>query len=293
MHKACLLQQKLSDWFLFTILSLIWGSSFILMKIGLQGLNAYQVATIRILSAGIVLLPFAPRAFKKVPRNKLSIVFISGLCGSFFPAYCYCIAETKIDSSLAAILNALTPLFAILIGLMFFKLSISKRKIVGVLIGFSALCLLPFASKTGVSYSNISFSFLVLIATIFYGINANLISFYLKKIGSLNIAAVSFTLLIIPCMIILLASAYFSQATLQKSFLQSTAASCVLGIGGTAIATVLYYKLVKSAGAVFASLVTYGIPFVAILWGLLAGETITGLEDVCLIIILCGVYLAN
>ena len=136
------MDKKVIHWLLFGILSLIWGSSFILMKEGLTQLSPYQVASIRMLFAGLVLLPFAFRALKKIPKEKMGLVLISGIIGNFIPAYLFCIAETKIDSALAGILNSLTPLFTILVGLFFFKLPSNNKKMVGVLVGFIGLCLL-------------------------------------------------------------------------------------------------------------------------------------------------------
>lgn len=280
------------NWILFVLLSIIWGSSFILMKLGLEVLSPYQVATIRMLSAGIVLIPFAWEGFKKIPKNKLSFVIVSGLIGSFFPAYLFCIAETKIDSSLAGILNALTPLFTIAVGHFFFEMKANKQKTIGVLVGFAGLCLL-FLAQNHINFENISYTFLVLIATLFYGINVNLVGKHLQQIGSLNIAAIAFSFLIIPCLIILYSTGYFSMHLTNVQILKSTGFSFLLGFGGTAIATVLYYKLVKSAGGIFASTVTYGIPFVAVFWGILDGESITTLQYACMVIILIGVWLAN
>jgi drug/metabolite transporter (DMT)-like permease len=186
------LREKLINWGLFTILSIIWGSSFILMKLGLETLSPYQVATIRMLSAGIVLIPFAVEGFRKIKKNEFVYVVLSGLLGSFFPAYLFCIAETKIDSSLAGILNALTPLFTISVGLFFFQLKASIQKIIGVLVGFVGLCLLFLAQKN-ISFENFSYAFLVLIATLLYGINVNMVGKHLHQTGSMNIAAVAFT----------------------------------------------------------------------------------------------------
>lgn len=286
------LRDKLINWGLFTILSVIWGSSFILMKMGLETLSPYQVATLRMLSAGVVLIPFALEGFRKIPREKLGYVILSGLIGSFFPAYLFCIAETKIDSSLAGILNALTPLFTISVGLFFFQLSASRQKIIGVLVGFVGLCLLFLAQKN-ISLENFSYAFLVLVATLLYGINVNMVGKHLHNTGSMNIAAVAFTFLIIPCLVILYFTGYFSMDLFSKAILKSTGSAFLLGFGGTAIATVLYYKLVKSAGGLFASTVTYGIPFVAVFWGVLGGESINLLQCGCMGIILLGVWLAN
>lgn len=262
------------------------------MKLGLETLSPYHVATLRMLSAGLVLMPFALEGFRKIPKEKLGYVILSGLMGSFFPAYLFCIAETKIDSSLAGILNALTPLFTISVGLFFFQLNASRQKIIGVLVGFVGLCLL-FLAQNNISLENFSYAFLVLIATLLYGINVNMVGKYLHNTGSMNIAAVAFTFLIIPCFVILYFTGYFSMDIFSKPILKSTGAALLLGFGGTAIATVLYYKLVKSAGGLFASTVTYGIPFVALFWGILGGESINLLQCGCMGIILLGVWLAN
>lgn len=292
MQQITVLREKLINWGLFTILSIIWGSSFILMKLGLETLSPYQVATIRMLSAGLVLIPFALEGFRKIPTNKLGYVILSGLIGSFFPAYLFCIAETKIDSSLAGILNALTPLFTITVGLFFFQMKAGRQKIIGILVGFVGLCLLFLAQKN-ISLENFSYAFLVLIATLLYGINVNMVSKHLHNTGSMNIAAVAFTFLIIPCLVILIYTGYFSMDLLSKPILKSTGSAFLLGFAGTAVATVLYYKLVKTAGGLFASTVTYGIPFVAVFWGVLGGESINLLQCGCMGIILIGVWLAN
>jgi drug/metabolite transporter (DMT)-like permease len=286
------LRDKLINWGLFMALCVIWGSSFILMKAGINRLTAYQVASIRILSAGLVLIPFARKALLDIPKNKLFPVILSGFLGSFFPAYLFCIAETKIDSSLAGILNALTPLFTILIGIAMFQLRAKTSQLIGVAIGFAGLCLLMAMTGT-VHFENFSYSALILIATFLYGVNVNLVGRHMQGIGSLNIATVAFVFLIIPCIIILYITGYFSLPLTTSSVILSTLASFVLGVMGTAVASVIFYMLVKRAGTVFASMVTYGIPFVAVLWGVWGGETISMQQVGCLGIILVGVYLVN
>ena len=124
------------------------------MKLGLETLSPYQVATLRMLSAGIILIPFALEGFRKIQKKEFLYVILSGLLGSFFPAYLFCIAETKIDSSIAGILNALTPLFTISVGVFFFQMKASKQKIIGVLVGFVGLCLLFLAQKN-ISFENL------------------------------------------------------------------------------------------------------------------------------------------
>ncbi len=278
---------------LFIILSIIWGSSFILMKLGMRHLSAYQVASLRILSAGIVLLPFSINRFKQIPKNKLGAVIVAGLLGSFLPAYLYCIAEIKIDSSLASILNALTPLCAILIGIAFFQLTVTWQKILGVIIGFLGLVLLPFAANGEISFANISYSVLVLMATVCYGTNVHVVSNYLKGITPVAIASVAFAFYIPVCLIVLIVTGFFSLPLLDNKILPSLLAASALGALGTALATVWFYRLVKSAGSIFASTVTYGIPVIAIVWGSLSGEKITVFEIGCLMLILTGVWIVN
>jgi drug/metabolite transporter (DMT)-like permease len=262
------------------------------MKEGMKTLSPYQVAALRILSAGVVLIPFTVKAFQQIPKNKIGLVILSGFLGSFFPAFLFCLAETKIDSSLAGILNALTPLFTIVIGILFFELHAGTKKIIGVIIGFAGLTLL-FTANGSVGFKNISYAGMVLVATVLYGINVNMVGRYMQGIGSLNIATLAFVFLIIPCSVILYYTGYFSMNFRDTNIVFSTLASSVLGIMGTAIASIIFYMLIKRAGAVFSTMVTYGIPFVAVLWGLLLNEKITMLQLISLSIILAGVYLAN
>ena len=282
----------LINWALFIALSLIWGSSFILMKEGLRALTAYQVAALRIASGGLVLLPVALRHLQVIPSNKLVYVILSGVLGSFIPAFLYCIAETKIDSSLAAFLNALTPISTIIIGVLFFKSKLPLQKVLGVVIGLAGMAILLFGDGS-VNLDNVSFSSLVLIATVCYSLNANIVNRYLKDVGSIKIAAVSFGILFLPCLIILLMSGFFQLSFSQANTIRATGAGMLLGVAGTAVASIIFFQLLKRAGIVFSSLVTYGIPFVALMWGLIAGENITYIQIGGLILILFAVYTAN
>ena len=292
MPEIQVLKEKIFNWTLFIVLSFIWGSSFVLMKEGMQVLSPYQVAALRILSAGVVLIPFTFRAIKQVPKNKLGLVALSGILGSFIPAFLFCLAETKIDSSLAGILNALTPFFTILVGIAFFELKAERKKIIGIIIGFIGLILL-FTGNGHIDFKNVSYSSFIFVATVLYGLNVNMVGRHMHGIGSINIATLAFVFLIIPCLFILYFTGYFSLTLGQKEYWISTSASAVLGIMGTAVASILFYMLIKRAGAVFSSMVTYGIPFVAVFWGLLLNEEISILQIISLSVILAGVYLAN
>lgn len=280
------------SWVIFIALSFIWGSSFILMKEGLKALTALEVAALRMLSAGVILLPFALQQLKQVPGRQLGIIILTGILGSFLPALLFCIAETRIDSALAGMLNALTPLFVIVIGMLLFDLRTPWIKIAGVLVGFTGMLLLV-AARPVISGSNhAGYALLVVLATCCYGLNVNLVNRHLKHLPSLQIAAVSFGALIPAALVVLWAEGFWKK-TAMPGIAWPVSAAVLLGVAGTAAATILFYQLLKRAGPLFSSMVTYGIPFIALGWGLVAGETITGLQIAGLLIILSGVYLAN
>jgi drug/metabolite transporter (DMT)-like permease len=286
--------KTINDWLLFFLLSIIWGSSFILIKIGLNNqLSAYQVAAIRITSAGLVLSPIAFGACRKIPVGKLQYVLLSGLLGSFIPAFLFCIAEEEIDSSLAGMLNCLTPIFVIVIGALFFKIKTSTNKIIGVIVAFVGSVLLVISNGHMQESRHLLYLSLIVLATVFYAINVQLVSRHLSAIPSLQIAAVALTFIAIPASSILVATGYFSLSFTSSAFVVATSAGIVLGILGTAIATIMFYALVKSAGGLFASMVTYGIPFVAISWGIYYNEGFSLVKTGCLLIILFGIYIAN
>ena len=288
------MNKRFIDWLIFILLSLIWGSSFILMKLGLDNqLSPYQIASLRIVSAGLILLPIAIKAFNKVPKHKLWIVFLSGVFGSLLPAYLFCIAEEGIDSALAGTLNSLTPIFVIINGALFFKLKTPANKIVGIAIAFTGSVLLLISKGHMQESQHLIYVGFVILATFFYGINVNMVAKYLLQIPSLHIAAIALSLSAIPAMFVLVFTGFFSLPFNQHSILIGASAAVVLGIAGTAIASVLFYMLVKRAGSIFASTVTYGIPFVAIGWGILYNENFGLLQTGCLVIILLVVYWAN
>lgn len=286
-------KDKIINWVIFVLLSFIWGSSFILMKLSSRELNGWQIASVRIFSAGLVFLPFAVIHLSKVPRNKIGLIIVSGILGNFFPAYLFAIAiDEKVDSSLAGILNSLTPLLVIAIGALFFKAHVHFKKIAGVLIGFIGLLILSL-SKGGITVTNFWFAFFILLATLCYGINVNLVSFYLKNVDPIKMATISLAFICIPAGIIMWQQNVPWLVRSEANYRLPVLASVILGVIGSAAATALFYILIKRSGGLFASLVTYGIPIVAILWGIWYKENVTPIQVGCLGLILSGVYLAN
>lgn len=281
------------NWFIFILLSIIWGSSFIMMKEGLLKLSAFQVASLRIVSAGIVLLPSAIIHFRKIPKDKIWVIFMSGVLGSLLPAYLFCVAELGIDGALAGTLNSLTPIFVIITGALFFNSNTAANKILGIITAFTGSFLLLLSKDNLHESQNMMYVLYVVVATICYGFNVNMVFKNLQNIGSLQIAAVALTLNAIPALIILFFTGYFDLPLTDPDVLYSTAHAAMLGILGTAVASIIFYVLVKRAGAVFASMVTYGIPIIANFWGMIYGEDVGWKQFACLLLILLGVYIAN
>jgi drug/metabolite transporter (DMT)-like permease len=287
------LNSNFFNWFLFVLLSIIWGSSFILMKEGMVGLSSYQVASLRIISAGIVLLPMALMSLRLIPKKLMWYVFFSGTLGSLIPAYLFCLAEEKIDSGLAGVLNSLTPIFVILSGALFFQSRASIYKIIGILIALFGSVLLFLFQPHFSEGNNLLQILYVLLATAFYGYNVNMVNKHLRHIPSIRIAAVAMLLNSIPALVVLFFTGYFSENIFDRQVLISTGYSAILGIFGTAIATILFYMLLKRAGSIFASMVTYGIPIVALLWGVVYGEEVGWKQVFGMGVILIGVWVAN
>jgi len=284
---------RIVNWLLFLLLCIIWGSSFIIMKHSKEELTASQIAALRIFTAGLVFLPLALFHLSKVSRRKIPLVILSGITGNLVPAFLFATAIAKnIDSSLASILNSLTPIFVVLIAIGIFKDKIKIQNILGVLIGFSGLTLL-FLFWKGISFENFKYASLILFATICYGVNVNMVSHFLKEINPVHIATISLAFLTIPTAFVLWQQHFLQVEFDQPSVQWAVVEAVALGVVGSSIATALFYVLIKRAGGLFASLVTYGVPFIGIFWGVVDGENITAKEVGCLGIILVGVYLAN
>ena len=291
------MSNKFISWVIFIVLCIIWGSSFKLMKDSSIGLSGMQIAALRIFSAGLVFVPFAFFYFSKIPRQKLGVVILSAVFGNLLPAFFFATAMTKIDGSLGGILNSLTPICVIVIGITFFKDKIKSQKIAGVLIGFLGLVLLTITpalmGEKTIGFNNVSYMLLILVATLLYGINVNMVGHYLKNVNPIHVATVSLAFMTIPAGLILWQQGFLHLNFNDPNVLHSIRDITALGVAGSAIATALFYILVQKAGILFASLVTYGIPFIALLWGLYDHEKITWIQPFCLAIILFGVYLAN
>ena len=282
-----------SKWFYLILLSLIWGSSFILIKKGLVGLSDYQVGASRIVLTSIFLFSVGFKSIKQIQKRHWLWIAVSGFVSSFFPPFLFAMAQKHIDSSIASILNSFTPLATVIIGVILFKIFSSKRQIWGVLIGLIGTILLILAGSGLNANQNSWYSLLIIVATLGYAINVNIIKKYLHDISALAVTTGNFVFVFLPALVILYLSGFFETVFDSQEMQTSLFYVAILSLFGTAFAKVVFNKLVQIASPVFASSVTYTMPIVAVIWGLIDGEAFSILQVLAAFIILFGVYMAN
>lgn len=278
-------------WVYLMILALIWGSSFILIKKGLVGLSALQLGSLRILFAAIFLLLIGFKSLLKIPKQKWKYIALTSIFGTFIPAYLFAIAETEIDSSITAILNSLTPLNTLILGAIAFGINFKRSQVWGVFIGLLGSMLLVFNGAINHPEQNYYYAILVIIASICYAVNVNLLKKYLHDLSPLSITTGNFAFLVIPTLLILSFSGFFEVIHVAK-VQHSILFIMILGVVGTGIANILFFKLIQMSSPVFATSVTYLIPIVAFFWGLLDNEMLTTVQFFGAFIVLIGVYLS-
>ena len=283
---------KQLKWIYLVILSLIWGSSFILIKKGLIGLTALQLGSLRIIFAALFLLAIGLKSVKLIPKSQWKFIGLTATLGTFIPAYLFAIAETQIDSSITAILNSLTPLNTLIFGALAFGLNFKKSQIWGVSIGLIGSLLLVFNGAINHPDQNYFYTILVIIASFCYALNVNILKKHLSNLSPLSITTGNFMVLLIPACFILFFSGFFDVFQVQK-VQNSIWFIMILGVFGTGIANVIFFKIVQISSPVFATSVTYLIPIVAFFWGLLDNEMLTPIQFIGAFIILIGVYLSS
>ena len=285
------MELKQLKWGYLFLLSLVWGSSFILIKKGLVGLSAIQVGSLRIIFAALFLLLIGFRSLSKIPKGRWKFIGLTSLLGTFFPAFLFALAQTEIDSSVSSILNSLTPLNTLLLGVLFFGVDFQKRQISGVVIGLIGSLLLVFNGAVNHPGQNYYYAILVLIASICYAVNVNLIKRFLSDLDPISITTGNFLFLIFPALVILYFTGFYDIIAVEK-VQTSVFFIMILGVLGTGIANILFFKLIQISSPVFATSVTYLIPIVAFFWGMLDHEILTPIQFLGAFVILVGVYLS-
>lgn len=286
------MQSQQLKWYLLAILSLTWGSSFILIKRGLVGLTPFQLGSLRIIFCALFLLLIGYKTLKKIPQGKWKYLALTALFGTFLPVYLFSVAQTEIHSSISAILNSLTPLGALLIGAMVFGLQFQRRQLFGVLIGLAGCIMLIIKGAVDNPGQNYFYTLFVVVAALCYSVNVNLIKKYLSDVSPLGITTGNFTVLLIPALVILFLSDFASVAT-QPETQHAMVYILILGIVGTGLASIIFFKLIHISSPIFASSVTYMIPVVAFGWGVFDNESLSWLQVFGAAIILLGVYFSS
>ncbi len=273
-------------------LSFIWGSSFVLMKKGLVAFQPLQVASLRIVIASIAFLPIFIKKYRQIEQKDILNIAIVGYIGSAIPFTLFSIAQTKVDSSMAGVLNGLTPIFALVIGVLFFKVKNNFYKSLGVILGMFGASILIVGADGDFKMDHIGYSLMIILATICYAISVNTIGAKLKHVDSLSVSSASF-ISIVPVALIYLFSTDFISIAQTSTGLTSLLYISILALLGTFLATIIFFKLVQDTDAIFSSTVAYIIPGVALFWGILDGESINYIQILGLILIISGVYLSR
>ncbi len=284
--------QKLK-WLIFAGLSLVWGSSFILMKLAMQHLTPTQVGALRMVISALFLLLIGGKKLSKITKRQWRILFFIALAGTFIPTFLFTFAIQHIDSGIVAILNSFTPLNTLLIGYFFFHYIFTKWQIAGIIIGILGTIFLVGSGLSDQTDANYWYALLVLAATIGYAINVNIIKLYLADLDTMSIAVGNFAWVLLPAIVVLYYTGFFQTDFTHLPISGSLLYVAILAILGTAIAMIYFNKLIKISSPVFASSVTYTIPIVALFWGIMDGEHISLWQIVAGAIILLGVYITN
>jgi drug/metabolite transporter (DMT)-like permease len=280
-------KRKIWHWIVLAILSLIWGTSYILMKKGLESFSSYQLGSLRILITFLCLLPTAVRNLHKLNRHNIVSVLLIGFFGSAIPAFLFPMAQTKISSSLAGMLNSLSPVFTLIIGILIYKKKTIKTQVAGVILGLTGAAGLLYSGSFSISI----YGLLVVLATILYGVSSNEVS-RVKGINGLQITSLSF-FVISPVAICYLLFSDISAATETENWVRNLGFIAILAVFGSAVALALFYLLIRDTSPVFASTVTYFIPVVASIWGLADNERFTSSMLISIMFIFAGVYIIN
>jgi drug/metabolite transporter (DMT)-like permease len=288
------MKSKTLSWVILLVLSVIWGSSFILMKRGLDAYSSDEVAALRISIAFLFLLPFYVKHYKIDLRRYFTGLVLMGVFGNLIPAFLFTYAETAISSSLAGMLNALTPLFTILVGLVWLKIRPSTQQVYGIIVGLISAVFLMLFEKGDTIFRNVQYGLLLVAATLCYAVSVNGIRKYLVGLNSITATVWAFTITGPMALVYLFGFTDFTVHLAQSpTALPSLGYIGILAIVGTAISVILYNVLIREAGAVFASSCTYLIPVVAVGWGIFDGETVNFAQLLSVGAIILSVYLIN
>lgn len=279
-------------WLILLILALIWGSSFILMKKALIHLSPVQVGAIRIIFTALTLFTVGLKNISKINKTQWYYIAVTAFLGTFFPVFLFAYAVESIDSSIVSILNSLTPLNTLLIGAFFFNYSFLRKQFLGVIVGLIGALILILKGAELNPDQNYYFAIGVVLASIGYAFNVNILKKHLDGLSAVTITTGNFIIIIIPALVVLWFTDFFHLDYIKQSE-SSLYYLILLSVFGTALAKTFFNKLVQISSPIFSSSVTYLIPIVAIIWGVFDGEQLYFGQILAGSLILLGVYLTN
>lgn len=287
------MENKQLRWLFLFGLAIVWGSSFILIKLALNGLTPIQVGALRMIISAIFLLLIGFHKIKLIHKRHWKYILLNAILGTFIPVFLFAYAVQQIDSGIVAILNSVTPLNTLIFGFLFFGFLFRKKQLFGIFIGLFGTVYLIAKSASLNPDDNYLFAFFVIIASVGYALNVNILKKYLSDLDATAIAVGNFLFVLIPAFIVLISTGFFKQNILVAPILPAIGYMCILAVVGTGIAKIFFNRLVQISSPIFASSVTYLIPIVALIWGVLDGEPIHFTQILAGILILFGVYLVN
>ena len=293
--------ERIKAWVYLIILSIIWGSSYFLIKIGLEDSYGNErmppnlLGALRISFAFIALTPLLYNSFKKLKKKHIPFVIISGVLGNGLPAFLFAYAETKLDSSITGMLNSLVPIFTVLIATIFFQFKLKWNHIGGLTLGIVGAIMIVYQKlfSATLTADDTTPILMVILATFCYALSLNVIKYKLQDLNSMAITSISFASIGPFCLVYLFTTNFFDRIASQPNFIEGIGIVAILAFIGTAMAVLLFNNMIKISTAVFASSVTYFIPIVAILLGFTLGENVSNIQLSGIGVLILGVFLIN
>jgi len=281
----------LKSWIILLLLSFVWGSSFILIKKSLIAFDPVEVGALRVFITFLAFLPVIYYHRKKINWGDWKKFLAVGIMGSALPSVLFAIAQTEVSSSIAGVLNSITPVFTLIIGVILFKQKTKKNQVIGVAFGFIGALLLLLGDQSNDTSSNLFYGMLVVLATICYAYNVNAIKAWVENTSPIIISAVSFSMLGPLGALYLFSTTFIEHLTTNEYGWYSLGAVLFLALVGTALSTILFFKLIQDTDAIFGSSVAFVIPIFAVLWGLFDGESFYLIQVLGMLLVLLGIYL--
>jgi drug/metabolite transporter (DMT)-like permease len=285
---------KPRDWAVLFALSLVWGTSYILIKKCLVVFTPVEVAVLRLSISALAFLPLFLRHIRRIERRQLGLLFAVGLTGTGLPSFLFPLAQTQVNSSVAGMLNSLTPLFTLLLGVAFFGLRVGSSRFAGIGLGLAGALLLAYFQPGNGDYTNVWYAGFIILATACYATSTNLVGSYLRQMPTLTITSVSFFLVGAPMWIYVFGfSAIPERLVAVPGAWTALGYVTILALVATVLASIIFYRLIQWTNPVFSSTVSYLVPVVALLWGIVDAEVINHWQLLALVLILFGVYLSR